>query len=608
MPVYKESSENYPIGTSLMLNMPPAELAEYTKGLDEEGMLEEFLDEAVENDQLIAHLSYWEKWFPGKIRKLIDEKISAKRKDLIKREDCLPLDLESRFSEEELKHLFSQHGALQLTFGCSKACRTCCFDAVPKVRDEIPFAQIENLFKKYGEGMGESEWLCYHASEPNDYEHYPEVHNLAVKYGEYFPEITTSEADDENWLRFLRNNTRSYIRMSLMSDDERFQNFAKSIIEPQIEVIVNGKPVKIETKQQRNFHEATPQEKHTKGVGLPSQYTKNVKKAAPDQFGRLCGPLITPRGIYNVFQTEISERYPQGQIVVPIGPLSDKPIEVGQSLQDVFSSNLILSHTHNLGCDYCCVYNKSGIYKVFYKDDIVVDSKKIENILPDDGPDLEKYLEDLKIKALENPQMHGDLDHNFIDIVKKYLNLLVLDKRRSDLHKIDPQRVAWSCTLDPSDVPEIIEPIHVILDYHLDIQASFLHYEKAEDENEVRYPEDEEKYSQQTKRLIKEALEEGAICVDSDRWKETIDHQKLIDKIYNSDLSDLRIVEPEEIFCKDGEPCKIKRIKWEWLFIFNDEQGREIYTTFCVYLKPETNSIKLAVLMNGWCYSRLVLF
>lgn len=104
----KESPDSHPLEIQKILHMNPGELVTLMKELDEEGELEEFLDKALENDQLIAQLSYWEKWFPEKIRKQIDTRIQAKRKDLMARQDCLPLDLESKFTPEELKYLFSK--------------------------------------------------------------------------------------------------------------------------------------------------------------------------------------------------------------------------------------------------------------------------------------------------------------------------------------------------------------------------------------------------------------------------------------------------------------------------------------------------------------------
>ena len=118
-----------------ILNKTPKELAEYIQNLEADGILEDFLDQAVKDDQLVAHLSYWEKWFPPSARKIIDNKVKLERQAMMESENILPLDLESRYTAEELEYLFASLEAMQLTFGCSKGCRNCGFDALPKVRD-----------------------------------------------------------------------------------------------------------------------------------------------------------------------------------------------------------------------------------------------------------------------------------------------------------------------------------------------------------------------------------------------------------------------------------------------------------------------------------------
>lgn len=609
MRLNKESSEQYDIEADRLLSMNPGELADFIKGVEDEGELEAFLDEVVENDQLIALLSYWEKWFPNKVRRLIDEKVTAKRKDLMERTDCLPFDLENRYSEEELHYLFSCNGAMQLTFGCSKACRTCGFDAVPKVRDEMPFAQIENLFKKYGDQIGKSKWLLYYASEPSDYKRYPEVHGLAVKYGNYYPHITTSEADDEKWVQFLMANKRAHIRLSLAREDKRLMQILEDIKEPTNKVMVNGQWVELKTSSGRKFHEAIPQEKHEEGVGVTSRHKTSSEKCPPSGIGCLHGPLITPRGIYNVFKTSISEKYPQGQIITPLGPLSTKPIKPGQSLASVCASNLFLSGvTGSSPYSFIHAYNKSGIYRIHFKDDVVAEVEKILLCLPDDERELNELLQDLKTKALKAPRVyvHDNLDESLSEVVTRHSDLLMPNEKcwfSSD--RFDPTALSWSCTLKPGDVPEISEPIEAYLSYNSTNQTSRLQLYKLKEENRMRFPEEEKEYEAEAKELIKKAIEKGDIDFHLDEARE-IDYQKLIDKLSNSDLSDLRVVDTDRTRYKmdnDGKRKPHKHILWQWLFKFEDEEGEELFTTFHVFLNPNTHEVKLEIYMGDWCYT-----
>ena len=83
------------------------------------------------------------------------------------------------------------------------------------MREHIPYAQLANLFKKYGKGLNLSQPVLYWASEPSDYgskegledRTYEDVHQLASEFAHYNPGITTSEFKKQGWLNFLKKNT-----------------------------------------------------------------------------------------------------------------------------------------------------------------------------------------------------------------------------------------------------------------------------------------------------------------------------------------------------------------------------------------------------------------
>ena len=58
--------------------------------------------------------------------------------------------------------------------------------------------------------------MLYYASEPSDYEFedktYQDVHQLALEYADYDPDITTREEDDD-WLKFI-DQRQGYNRIS----------------------------------------------------------------------------------------------------------------------------------------------------------------------------------------------------------------------------------------------------------------------------------------------------------------------------------------------------------------------------------------------------------
>ena len=90
-----------------ILKLSPKEMANYLSSLEEQGTLENFLEQAVENKSLLAQLSYWEKWLEKDQQKLLENIIERKKEIYPPESESLPLELEKKFSEDELKLIFS---------------------------------------------------------------------------------------------------------------------------------------------------------------------------------------------------------------------------------------------------------------------------------------------------------------------------------------------------------------------------------------------------------------------------------------------------------------------------------------------------------------------
>lgn len=133
-----------------ILRKSPEELADFFSDLEEKNELEGFLEKAAEHESLVAMFSYWEKWLEKDQGQLIDRIVEKKREVYGESSESLPLELEKKFNEDELSLIFNNTGAIQLTFGCSKGCPFCGFDAIPGVREHIPYSQLLNLFQEYG--------------------------------------------------------------------------------------------------------------------------------------------------------------------------------------------------------------------------------------------------------------------------------------------------------------------------------------------------------------------------------------------------------------------------------------------------------------------------
>lgn len=319
-----------------ILDFTPRELQKYLILLESSGKLEDFLQRACKSDVLVAQFSYWEKWMRGAQRNLVEDIVKKKKEMYPGEKDSLPLDLEKKFTHEELKIILSNVGAIQLTFGCSKGCPFCGFDAIKGVREYIPYPQLANLFQRYGVELGKTSPFLYWASEPSDYvdpvheKTYRDVHQLAATYAGYFPHITTRNYD-KDFLDFVESTT-------FLGSKHRIS--AEYAHEDTVEVLKKYKVVGV------------LEGGHRRGLGV-SLGTENEEDRQANEIaggiGCFDGVLITPRGIYNVFQASRTEELPQAQAIVPFEKFSETPIQEGDSIQDMLRGHIVLRQTSYSG-------------------------------------------------------------------------------------------------------------------------------------------------------------------------------------------------------------------------------------------------------------------
>ncbi len=324
-PAKFESSQQKDVAERV-LEMSPSELVDFLTDLQEKEELEKFLLNAEES--VIAKLGYWEKWLSEDCQELVEKVVEKTKEAYGEKSDSLPLELEKKFTKEELELIFSHLGAIQLTFGCSKGCPFCGVDALPGVREHIPYSQVANLFQRYGEELKISKPFGYWASEPSDYTSedrtYPDFHRLAVEYGGYNPSVTSKNIDDKEWLDFLGSSAKG-ARVSVFG-----------VKEERVEEIL----------EEREIEAVGRKDTHVKGIGV--SYGKEKEDSKDNMYGIGCinGVLMTPRGVYSVVQMMTCEKYPQGQIVVPIEKLSDEDIKEGDNLEAVLRKKIPLSGLH----------------------------------------------------------------------------------------------------------------------------------------------------------------------------------------------------------------------------------------------------------------------
>ncbi|MBU1179826.1 hypothetical protein KJ885_02705 [Patescibacteria group bacterium] len=75
------------------------------------------------------------------------------------------------FSEKEKLSLIENLGSIELTRGCSVACKFCGYNAEPRVRGHIPFEDLEYIADSYSPELQNKKFFAlYWASDPLDYE------------------------------------------------------------------------------------------------------------------------------------------------------------------------------------------------------------------------------------------------------------------------------------------------------------------------------------------------------------------------------------------------------------------------------------------------------
>jgi|GEM_PF-5547158 len=321
----KQKSNNSP-SLETLAALSPKELADLCDTLEKNKLLESFFRKVAEDAASIAVVSYWEKWLKKGQQDLFENILKEKKQKNTPEKNVLPLGLEKIFSESDLSVIFSNIGAIQLTFGCSGGCPFCGFDSIPGPREHILFPQLEKMFQTFGKNLKNTQPFLYWASEPKDYvwqdkevsKNYFDVHNLAISMARYDPVITSKKTDDPKWLNFLSKQEGRKNRISVFGLEKEKIDALKQ----KTNVILYGK-----------------NRPHDKGMGV------SALKSAPPSYGGIgCfnGVLLTPRGVYNIIQFPHSVKFPQAQIIIPIKTTERRTPAIGDSLKETMRHSIVV--------------------------------------------------------------------------------------------------------------------------------------------------------------------------------------------------------------------------------------------------------------------------
>lgn len=318
-----------------LLGLSPRALAERFKTVEAEDNLPAFIDFLVNDDALLANVSWWEKWLTNGQVKLFEAAIKERKlREAEKlKTDVLPLGLEKKFTPEELHAIFSNIGAVQLTYGCSMACKLCGFDALPGAREHISFKQVRSLLEQFGnqfprENQGKHDAFFYYASDPWDYKSeedgekrdFKDVYLLAKEFTGISSGIRSRKVTDTDWINTLgdlRAEGSSPVQISTLG-------LSKENIKKLQEKLKGSKAIHIQ--------EGGMSEDGVRGIGRDSLGSQD--SMGKGGIGCFDGMLLTPRGIYSSVQLPISEQYPQGMVMVPFERCDITQVKVGMRIEE----------------------------------------------------------------------------------------------------------------------------------------------------------------------------------------------------------------------------------------------------------------------------------
>jgi hypothetical protein len=263
----------------------------------------------------------------------------------------------SRFSEDQLKMIFSNLDAIELTDGCSLGCRMCGAGAKKGVRSMMTFKQIEHLVDEFGEFMKSATPFLYFATDPLDWvdgdKNYSDAHRMFEERLRYEPCLVTAVpvGKEELALELLIQDKVDRISISPMNEKR-----LKRLIEekyPEINdeskrfdvVKRNGRKEVIFSDRPRNMEyggyywmslifalqkETSPgkTDVHVLSDDNGDWDERKVQKLGEEHRGNLYplgiveshGTLLRKDGLFNLESFDTSDEHPYGFKLTPIDP------------------------------------------------------------------------------------------------------------------------------------------------------------------------------------------------------------------------------------------------------------------------------------------------
>jgi len=290
--------------------------------------------EQQEYDSVTAQLlAYYQKALNPEQRRLLDDHFKKTHQQVAEHPDVEHFEPLKHFTERERKNIFNNLGSMQLSFGCNGGCEKCGLDAIAGVRDNLPFALVEQFVERYKDELAIAKPFLYWASDPLDYRSpkpgggtytYRDVEELfqtKVGYRPYVSTVIPKGAEE------VVESMRTIDRLSIGKNKDFLAR--RGLLDRINEI---GQP--INRKARDNYYVEMID------LGAMNSRFENEGEIS-EGIGCFDGALITPRGTYSVIQSKgWNPHAPQRQFIVPYLGESNKNPQAGDDIREVLQHHL----------------------------------------------------------------------------------------------------------------------------------------------------------------------------------------------------------------------------------------------------------------------------
>lgn len=335
------------------IEMSPLQIRTLFIVLREKGILEGFLRAIVDDYEMVALFSYWQKWMPVNIRKRFDYAVENWRQEPLHQGEY-PLGLDQRMSDSELELMAGNLYALQLTFGCSFGCYTCGVDAVPGVRGQMSYSKLRKFIRRHLSDLRDARPLLHFASDPENYlsenKRFADVRELLYPHGHLDQSAVVSRSRSADFWKSLPKGSMGHLSVDQIPDIEEIRALRQKLTQWGIHVHEGMQQDIDDLLEVEGSHDLPAHYQalarankisHQRGIGV------STLREGYNQVGGVChvtGMVLTPRGVYNVVSLdECTEKYPQGLVVVPTSGTSFRYAQAGQSIESVLTGSFVLN-------------------------------------------------------------------------------------------------------------------------------------------------------------------------------------------------------------------------------------------------------------------------